>query len=568
MNKDYYNRINHLILNAIPKNAEFIAEIGCAAGALGQVYRQMNPKVFYTGLEINPDAAKIASERLNKVITGDVEKISLNDCDISINSLDCLIYADVLEHLCDPASVLKNHSKYLKENGQIIACIPNIQHWSILFNLLQGKWDYTEEGLLDSTHLRFFTLDSIRKLFNECSLEIVEIQPNQLKPLGNNKILSEKFINLLEPVIKEFGINPKQFYSQIKSLQYVIRAVKSECKIKPLFIQTRIGEEKVCSRVRVTEPNRFCATTIGVNTVESNKNIDFNIGNSYDNKVFIWQRIISQKPDQQKQLLSKNYLVINEIDDDPLRWTEQYKKDNFFAFRSCHGIQTSTEPLAEFLRQFNSNVKVFKNQLTYLPPVRIYNNNEKITLFFGALNRENDWKPILPSLNKVISSFEDKINVKVIHDKLFFDSLNTKNKEFRPFCPYKVYERILRQCDIAALPLEFSRFNSMKSDLKFIECAGQGVAVLASPAVYEMTIEDGKTGLIYNSVDEFEEKLVKLIEDVSFRHELAKNAYNYVAKNRLLSMHYQERTDWYYEMIENLPKLNEELKSRAPELFY
>lgn len=550
----------------IPKNAEFITEVGCGAGALGEIYKQVNPNVFYTGFEINQDAAKIASERLNKVIVGDIEKINLGDCDISLNSLDCLIYGDVLEHLYDPASVLKNHSKYLKEDGQILACIPNIQHWSILFNLLQGKWDYTEEGLLDSTHLRFFTLDSIKKLFIECGLKIVEIQPNQLKPLGNNKILFEKFSNRIIPVTKEFGINPNQFYSQIKSLQYIVRAVKSECRIKPLFIQTRIGEEKVCSRVRVSEPNRFCSTIPGLRTLESNKTTDLNIESSNENKVFIWQRIISQKPDQQKQLLLKNYLVINEIDDDPLRWEEQYKKDNFFAFRSCHGIQTSTETLAEFLRQYNPNVKVFKNQLSYLPPVRTYNNN-KITIFFGALNREEDWKPIISILNNIISNYEDKIHVKVIHDRLFFDSLNAKNKEFKPFCPYKVYEKVLRQCDIAILPLEFNRFNSMKSDLKFIECTGHGVAALASPTVYENTIEDGKTGLIYNSIEEFELKLVKLIEDVDFRHELAQNAYNYVAKNRLLSMHYQERTDWYYEMIKKLPQLNEELKSRAPELF-
>jgi len=107
----------------------------------------------------------------------------------------------------------------------------------------------------------------------------------------------------------------------------------------------------------------------------------------------------------------------------------------------------------------------------------------------------------------------------------------------------------------------------MKSDLKFIECAGHGVAVIASPTVYENSIEEGKTGLIYSSVNEFEEKLVKLIENAAFRHELAQNAYNYVAQNRLLVNHYKERAQWYYDMVNNLSKLNEELKYRTPELF-
>lgn len=352
----------------------------------------------------------------------------------------------------------------------------------------------------------------------------------------------------------------------LENFKEIIKAEKiKDNNVKPLLIQTMIGEDKVCSRVRITEPNRFCSTVSGVKTVEAVKTADLNQGALYEKKVFIWQRIWPETPNQQKQLLSRNYLVINEIDDDPLRWEDYFKKNNFFAFRSSHGIQTSTEPLAEFLREYNPNVKVFMNHLAYLPPVRNYTEG-KITIFFGALNREDDWKPIISSLNNIISSYKDKINVKVIYDKLFFDSLNTKNKEFSPFCSYNIYEKILREADIAILPLEFNRFNSMKSDLKFIESAGHCVAVLASPTVYSNTVDEGKTGLIYNSIQDFEEKLVMLIENESFRHEITKNAYNYVAKNRLLSMHYQERLDWYYEMIEKLPHLNEELKTRAPEL--
>ena len=108
-------------------------------------------------------------------------------------------------------------------------------------------------------------------------------------------------------------------------------------------------------------------------------------------------------------VLSKNYLIITEFDDDPIRWKEHHITNDFFAFRSCHGIQTSTEALAEIFRQYNPNVKVFRNQLACLPPVRNY-TNEKITLFFGALNREDDWKPIISSLNNIISVYNNKIN--------------------------------------------------------------------------------------------------------------------------------------------------------------
>jgi len=172
-------------------------------------------------------------------------------------------------------------------------------------------------------------------------------------------------------------------YNQADMLQKQLNLIEEVLKIKEeksLLIQTMIGEANACARVRVTEPNNFLSTIPDIKTVEAVKTADLSIAEDYKSKVFIWQRIWAENPAQQKQLLDKNYLVIGEIDDDPLRWKELFEKDNFFGFRSCHGIQTSTEPLAQYLRQFNPNVKVFSNQLAYLPPERTY-NNEKTTLF-------------------------------------------------------------------------------------------------------------------------------------------------------------------------------------------
>jgi spore maturation protein CgeB len=134
-------------------------------------------------------------------------------------------------------------------------------------------------------------------------------------------------------------------------------------------------------------------------------------------------------------------------------------------------------------------------------------------------------------------------------------------------CPYDRYLEILRGCDIALLPLRQNRFNSFKSDLKFLECAAHGVAVLASPTVYEASIQQGKTGLIYHSPQEFETQLRKLIANAQHRWQIATNAYNWVKDNRLLSQHYRQRYNWYREMRSQLPRLNRELRERVPELF-
>ena len=168
--QEYYQSKGENLKQFIPENCKRIIELGCGEGLLSKELKEKGK--YVVGIEIVPDVAKKAEKNLNKVISGDIEKISP---DLEKNSYDCLICGDVLEHLHDPLAVLKKMEKFLTKDAVIIASIPNIQHYTVVVNLLMGNWKYKKAGLLDETHLKFFTFKSIKEMFQEAGFEIKKV---------------------------------------------------------------------------------------------------------------------------------------------------------------------------------------------------------------------------------------------------------------------------------------------------------------------------------------------------------------------------------------------------------
>ncbi len=289
-------------------------------------------------------------------------------------------------------------------------------------------------------------------------------------------------------------------------------------------------------------------------------------------KILVIQRILPVREkwvEAIRDVIAAGWLVVHEYDDYPqtplaVKKNEWQRSMGWHTFEMCHGVQTSTEALADVFRPLNANVKVFENQLFMMPKLRSRRQG-KTRIFFGAFNREQSWEPIIPVLNEVVKK-NSEVEVVTVHDRAFFDALKTDRKKFHERLEYEKYLRVLSGCDIALLPLADNQFNRYKSDIKFVEAAAAGAAVIASPTVYQGTILHGENGLIATSVDQWASHLELLIDNKDERTRLQESARNYVVQNRLLVRHLDERLNWYRNLWSRRTELNAALFAKFPDL--
>ena len=167
---NYYSMLRSDVLPLIPAAARRILSLGCGEAATEYKFRNSHD-CHITGLEINAKAAALANDRIDVVHVGNLSKtLSL----VEDQSFDVILALDIFEHIPDPWTILKRCSKLLSPDGVVIASIPNINHESIRTRLQVDIFPYEPAGILDFTHLRFFTLTEIYKLFVSASLKIVE----------------------------------------------------------------------------------------------------------------------------------------------------------------------------------------------------------------------------------------------------------------------------------------------------------------------------------------------------------------------------------------------------------
>ncbi|MEK6636925.1 MAG: class I SAM-dependent methyltransferase [Pseudomonadota bacterium] len=173
-----------------------ILEIGCGDGATGAVALAAGKADHYLGIELMPEVAEQARARLSEVITADVEKLELTQF---YGKFDALIMSEVIEHLVDPWDTLMRLLACVKPGGEIVASSPNIAHRRVIGDLIAGRFEYADEGVMDRTHLRWFTPRSYRALFEGAGCIDVRVMPIRrpgLLPRIVNRLTRNRYAHL------------------------------------------------------------------------------------------------------------------------------------------------------------------------------------------------------------------------------------------------------------------------------------------------------------------------------------------------------------------------------------
>jgi 2-polyprenyl-3-methyl-5-hydroxy-6-metoxy-1,4-benzoquinol methylase len=170
----YFSNSREDVAELIERATKTILDVGCGYGVLGALLKSVNKERTVTGIEKNPVAANEAKRVLDRVINLDIENQELPEIK---EKFDCVIFADILEHLSDPRKVLERFRHCLNHHGYIVCSIPNVRHYTVFVRLLLKGWEYEDYGIFDRTHVRFFSLKPMIRLIEDAGYRIEVIKP-------------------------------------------------------------------------------------------------------------------------------------------------------------------------------------------------------------------------------------------------------------------------------------------------------------------------------------------------------------------------------------------------------
>ncbi|HYZ24984.1 MAG TPA: glycosyltransferase [Rhodopila sp.] len=543
------------LLTRIPLSAHTVLHVGCTDGSLAAAYRPLNPRARLLGVAGDPGDFASAASCYDEIVTAEAlpGRLPFDTPD----GIDCIVYDGSLEQSPDPWALLRAHAALLTDAGVLLIRARNRSHWRLTEALLRGAADppMLANPILAGPMLAGLDSDTMCRELEACGLYLADVVVREDK-----QDAARRFAAAITPALLTLGIDPEQYRERCQGSHRIWRACKSP--IRRLHISgSMLSPVGGVSHVRVVHPLEALKTDPSVHTSVTDR-IEPRPADTPG--IFVLHRpaLMGERGTRLLTALAEaGYVIVTEFDDHPDHFP-MMRAGGELTFTGVHALQTSTEPLAAELRKYNQEVAVFLNALVSLPEPVNFIDPHAVTLFFGALNRENDWAPFMPVINDVAAMVGSRLRFQVVHDQQFFAALDTPHKSFTPTSDYETYQRLLAASEISFMPLSDTPFNRAKSDLKFIEAASFRVAALASPIVYEDSIRHGETGLVFRDAEDLWQALMRLVDLPNYARRLADNARRHVAAERMMAYQVSGRIAWYRSLWERREVLEQERRKR------
>jgi hypothetical protein len=522
-------------------------EIGCDGVELGAWMARRDPGARRIGIAADPTDAARAVPHYDAVHVAPPEA----DGPVPPGTADLVILHGPI---ADPAAAITAAAKLLAPTGILLADIPNAGHWRLAEAALAQAAPMPDAG-------KGLGYDALL-----AAVKAAGLHPLDLHAPVVEEEAATAFAGRIGPLLAALGTTPAAWLRRAGTARFLLRAGRAPAR--PLHVVAHVLKPVGgVNDVRIGLPLTALASWPGVAVRMGESPATPELPADAPRIMILHRRLLNapEAPRFINHFRRRGWVVVQEFDDDPAHWPV-IAGSNHFAFRGVHAVQTTTPALEALFHRFNDEVAVFPNTVAELPELANFADPSRLRLFLGGMRRGPDYAPYLAELNAVLAEAGDRLAVEVVFERETFDALRTPHKRFHPLLPYPAYRALMAGCEIAFMPLADTRFNSFKSDLKFVEAGAHGLACLASPVVYEATIRDGETGMIVRTPAEFGAALRALLADPARAQAMGAAARRWVRENRMLASQTPRRLAWYRSLWERRAALDAALLARAPEL--
>ncbi len=515
-------------------NVRRVLEVGCASGYFGETLRDHGYTVW--GIEHDPAAAALARTRLDQVFEGPVE-IFLDARDAGDQRFDCIVFGDVLEHLADPVTVLRRCRSILAPGGMVVASIPNVAHVAVRAMLLEGRWDYSDLGIMDRTHLRFFARSTLVELFSSAGLALRRLEYVELPAAQTGIPSAVQTGKAIAPLCRD---------DTALAFQYVVAARPVDdapAANQPYLLD---GNFRVLCALPLPDSSLAAVRLRAPLTAWRSRHggqlrlvplFDVSDQDLEWADVVIVQRLADESVHELvESIQSRGIPVIFDIDDflldvPPFLASAEYchrNRGHLQAILRCaDAVTVSTERLRQALAPYSRHLFVIPNCTeNHRPPVN-HRDGDAVSLLVASSDSVRvDF--LVPALKRVCSEFGDGVRIVAIGPP--GEALQAAGVPVAHIgmLPYEDFQKFIstQHNSIGLIPLDDSHFSSCKSAIKYVDYALAGIPVVCSNvSPYADVVEHGANGLLVaNEEDATVAALRELIGSAALRRRLAEEA--------------------------------------------